>query len=571
MGKINEILKSGIAPGAVCGERPFDPASVFHKAPNGLKELETQPRYKHGPNYSARDISKHFGMPTDFIKQTWSKPLPKAIACFLVAFLFILPAKAVNYITAGETLQDGQTVHAQDLMNLVQNAIIGPGFYYSQPIDNTPLQSDYLVLYSPTLGGLYKATLLNAFLNNPQSITLLPNGTPVYTNQDLFAFYSAAGTNLESITASNLANFFSTYANPSLFPFAYTNIGTGTNTYFLPNWTGTFSGFNTNLPESLWWGTNGIAKQQSLYGLEIAEAADLGTNIALPYNYNYLWYPWTFEGTNTVSPYTNAFGWTTNFPITAAFQTNAQGSNLLTLTLTDSIPILANLQAKTNTSVTLGALYGLFTNINALPAYTQARIQFSGIPETLWITNNAQTTYGLLNITSNSLPAGQLAYAVSVVTNTSQIVIAGLQTNTLFYIVPTATNNEWVHVYSNYVTAVSGVGWLPVLNAGTGTQNKFLYLTNYTSFNADVTQQVNGDQTTRTAVYDIWFRSPSPTPYYYVTGNAIPPVANPSYTVLPSISYDDVLTTNEVRISTFYNSGAGAIQSGLVHVLISPQ
>lgn len=71
MSRILEIIKSGRAPGARCGKPAVDPDSVFHKAPKALKELESTPRFKHGPPHGAKGIEKHFGMNVSFIQKTW--------------------------------------------------------------------------------------------------------------------------------------------------------------------------------------------------------------------------------------------------------------------------------------------------------------------------------------------------------------------------------------------------------------------------------------------------------------------------------------------------------------------
>ena len=199
MGHLAEILASGRAPGFT-NRGTVDQDSVYAKAPKGLRELESEPIYKHGPARGARRIAKYFGQSAESIKRVWARP-PLAI---LFACITLVQAHAGDLQT-GETFTDGQTVHASDLNQAINGATLQTPAITAKPLNPAPGYSDYILGYSPASGNLYKTTIQN-FLANVQSITLLPSGYPIGTNQDLFSFYSAANTNLQNITFANLVN-----------------------------------------------------------------------------------------------------------------------------------------------------------------------------------------------------------------------------------------------------------------------------------------------------------------------------------------------------------------------------
>jgi hypothetical protein len=117
------------------------------------------------------------------------------------------------------------------------------------------------------------------------------------------------------------------------------------------------------------------------------------------------------------------------------------------------------------------------------------------------VSNSADTANSLIYVPTNYFFSPNI-YAVSVTTNASAVQVTGWQTNTIFYVVPQATNNTCLRVYTNYTTAAAGTGFAAVPNASVTGQNTLLYLTNLTSFNADVIQTATGTST-RTGVYDV--------------------------------------------------------------------
>ena len=245
MGKITEIIKSGVAPGIRAGRPAVDPDSVFAKVPKALREIERgERRSKRGTD--AKDISRLFGMSTSTIKAAWN------IGCVLALFLTQCGAFGGD-LQPGETFTDGQTVHASDLNNAIGGATLNsgsPNFISRQQTLTPNVAADYFIGYNPSVPGLYKATLVS-MLQNTYAFQSLTQGTPIYTNQDLFQFYSASNTNLlESINPSNLVLFVAQNINLPLWAnlnLAPTNNNTGaTNLPVLANWPYTFSGAQTN-------------------------------------------------------------------------------------------------------------------------------------------------------------------------------------------------------------------------------------------------------------------------------------------------------------------------------------
>lgn len=62
MGKIAEIIQSGVAPGF--GGRALDPQSAEVAVPRAFKQLEQ--------THSASKISRDAGFPVDYIKRAWN-------------------------------------------------------------------------------------------------------------------------------------------------------------------------------------------------------------------------------------------------------------------------------------------------------------------------------------------------------------------------------------------------------------------------------------------------------------------------------------------------------------------
>ncbi|MDE2105574.1 MAG: hypothetical protein KGL39_50575 [Patescibacteria group bacterium] len=492
----------------------------------------------------------------------------------IASFLFIFTAHLMaSEIIRGITLADGQQLYASDLHALIDDSTIGVQFYNDQ--QTVPvLNSGYYFLVLDPANQVYRRISAQQVLYGNTNIYLDVSSRtpPVYGS---VMFYDPTNQWLAQTTVSNLFNFGSSNINVSYLQFASTNNAGGTNQFILPQWTLPFSGMNTNFPlHILIFDTNGIPYRFSLTNLELNLAGDLGTNFSVPYLYNWQFYPWTFYNTNSWG-FTNNWGYTTNFPIKSLFVTNGYpaSTNSQTLVDSDQIPINST-QQETNTTTTLQALFQYLQNKNTLPPYTFGRIQFSGYPISIIISNDSQTSVGLLHVAFNSFPTNiQGPYAVSVITNASQIQVQQFQTNTIFYVQTQSTNTAWVHVYSNYLSAVQLTNWIPVFNSGAGTMNQFLYLTNFTSYNADAIPVVAGPTTIRTGIYDIYFRTPAATAPYYLSGTveqnqATLPYAN--WTGSFNLANDNILNTNFCRIYTHTdNNGAG--EYPLVQVLVNPQ
>ena len=561
MSKINEIIESGCAPGFRTGS--VDPDSVYAKAPKGLREIENEPLFKHGPARGASRIGKYFGMSPSSIKKVWEKPIPVALAMIL----FCITSMAGD-ITPGETFTDGQTIHASDL-----NTAIGGSTINSVAITRLPFVAPSLadqVFANSTISGYNYRLTLAKILSLPNILALTQ---PVYTNADYFNFYSVSASNMVSVTFSNLVLTIASNINPvSYLQFSPTNSASGgSNVPVLANWSGAFTGSSTNnQPYSIWWGLNGIPYQQSLSNLESGLANDLGTNFMVAQMFNFAFQPWTFYGTNTT---TNVWGYYTNFPITSLYLTNAANPTNSTLTLlsSDTLPIYAGGQ-KTNTTVTIGAINQYVTNANsslfALPAYTQARIQFGGFHVTYAISNAADNVNGLIrtvntatNFSSNTI------YCVSFTTNN---INANIVTNQAYFIVTQPTNQTTFHVYSNYTAAVNGTNWMGVSGSTIGNGISLFYLTNYTSYNADVYQISSGNTGANNGLYGIYFRTNSANSNYYVT--ATPSITSGGYWPICSVATDFGNPTNTGFVFGSHNSGgSGYGEAPKFYILVNPQ
>ena len=488
----------------------------------------------------------------------------------LIACAFVALSATAYEIIRGTTLTDGQQLYASDLHGLIDNSTISVQFYNDQQTTPSLNSGYYFLVLDPANQVFRRITAQTVLYGNTNIFINVPvKPVPAYGS---ILFYDPTNGWIGSTTLSNLFGGLSGNINVAGLKFATTNNAGATNQYVLPYWPYEWSGFQTNQqPMILTWDTNGIPYQQSLSNFENGVAADMGTNLSLPFTYNQLFQPWMVYGTNTYG-FTNAWGFQTNFPITSLYLTNSYPASTNTPELVDADTVPVNsTQQQTNTTATLGGIYQYLAAKNTLPPYTTARIQFSGYPATITISNDANTASGLLHVATNSFPTSIAPpYAVAVITNASQIQVSAFTTNTLFYVVPQATNNGWVHVYTNYLTAVAGTAWLPVANSGSGTKNQFLYLTNYTSFNADVMQVITPPTTIRTGVYDFYFRTnSSTTPYYYVTSNAMEGGTANNATIV-NFSGDNIITTNNFRIATMRDDGT-MINAPLIQVLVNPQ
>jgi hypothetical protein len=195
--KLTEIIESGIAPGISTGAPLKDPSSVYVKAPRGLAAVENEPLFKHGPTRGASRIAKHFGMPTSFIKSVWAKAP-------LIALMFVALSVHAGDLTTGVSFTDGQTVSASQMNQIVNNATVNNSLISGKPVDSTPLGSDTLLIFSPTLNGLYRLTLNSGVLQNPALITAqTEKTTPV--SGDYLLLWDSVGLTLQKVSAGNLA------------------------------------------------------------------------------------------------------------------------------------------------------------------------------------------------------------------------------------------------------------------------------------------------------------------------------------------------------------------------------
>jgi len=217
---IADILDSGRAPG-ICTDTPkVDPTSVYAKAPKGLAAIENEPKWKNGPTRSAKDISRYFGMPTSFIRDTWQKPVVALIALLCGASLLTVKA---GDLTRGITFANGQQVSASQLHQLVDQATINTSFITGKPINPAPLASDTFLLYSPTLSGFYRSTLDQFLLSNPNLITgQSEKTTPI--SGDYLLLWDSVGASLVKVSAGHLA-----LNNTNLLTYLFTNAPTVTN------------------------------------------------------------------------------------------------------------------------------------------------------------------------------------------------------------------------------------------------------------------------------------------------------------------------------------------------------
>jgi len=271
--------------------------------------------------------------------------------CFILFLTAVFGLAAVaSEITRGTTLTDGQQLYASDLHNLIDTATVGVGFYNDQQTVAALGTGYYFLILDPATQTYRRITASTAFYGNTNFwlYNVVSSSAPIWGS---VLYYDPTNNYLRTISISNLVSGAASSVNVSNLVFGTTN------GYKLPNWTGSYSGFQTNnQPQLLTWGTNGQPYQQSLSNLEIAVAADLGTNRSLPFIYNQMFQPWNVYGTNTYG-FTNAWGFQNVFPITNLFITNSYPSSTNTPTLTnaDTIPIYSTKQGS-NTTVSLLAL-----------------------------------------------------------------------------------------------------------------------------------------------------------------------------------------------------------------------
>ena len=474
---------------------------------------------------------------------------------FFAALLSAMTAQAGD-ITPGYTFQDGHRIYATELQQLVNNAIINPYFYTSKGTGGTNLQLSDIILIS-SAGTFYKKTGAD-ILENP----LLVSAQAPYTSlafYDSFLLYDPTNGNLGQITLSNLSKSVSSYLVASNIVYSSTNGN------LLPKYGTIDAGSTNNQLNFVVYDTNGVSSYTTLSNLLAQIEPYQYTNNLMPYVWRQIYAPWGLYGTNTATPYTNAWGYTTNFPITALHIGTNQTATLVD---SDTIPVNSSGQG-TNTTATLDSVYSYLTNRNTLPAYTQARIQFMANVMTLTVSNIGSAAIGAFQIQSNVFTAGSI-YCVSFNTNAA-LINANITNNAPYFIIPKASN-QWVSVFSNYSAAVSGgTNWMPIANeSALGTSIKMYYVTNYTSFNADVTAaSLNNAVANPPNGYDIWFRTNSANANYYVSGMVQQQIGNHGGWLV-MLSGDNIIQTNRFRVE-IDGLGGSASPATSVHLLVQPQ
>jgi len=430
---------------------------------------------------------------------------------FFLAFAVIVKGQELN---PGIALVDGQRLTAAQLRQLVASAQILPPFYTDKLAVNAVALGDVLLVYSPASGTYHKISVNDFFTGTNIVLSVLGPAISPYIDPSLINYsnkLTAYSPTTPDLNDTNQASF-------EVFDVGGTN-------HFMAG---------SNLLTSV---------AQSLF--------------TRPYIWRQVFFPFGLFGTNTFG--LNAYGLTTNFPITALTV-----SNLPTVSVSDTIPYNSGLQG-TNTTISIQALYNYFTNVGAIPTYTQARVQFNGNVQTYNITNDANTSTEIIHLQSGGPWIAGLIYAVSVITNGTQNLWAGIQTNTPYYLVPQATNVNFFHVYSNYTSAVNLTNFINITASGSGTLSRANFCPNYTAFNADATPVSVGNSLI-TGRYDVVFRTPTTTSNYYTSGSVLNSAASQAGWC---ISVENMITTNSIRIFTYDSGGAATLSR--VETLISPE
>lgn len=483
----------------------------------------------------------------------------KTIALIVIILATLIRLEAQD-VSPGITFTDGQRLTAAQLGQLVSLATINTTFYTTKVSQGAPVSGDTFLVYSASSGTFHKLTAQSLLYGNTG---IIANQTPYSTMSDYstFLFYDPTNLWLGQITKSNLARVISSGVTVSNLVLWTTN---GSN---VPVYPIAFSADSTNNQLNiLVFDTNGVPNYITASNF-LAQVYDYQfTNRYENYVYRQMFLPWTLYNTNTTD-FTNAWGTKTNFPITSLYMTNAYNPTNTTPQIlpTDTIPFYSGGQ-QTNTTVTVDAIYSYMTNLNALPNYNNARVIFNGNPLTRVIANTVDTTLEVISNTGTATGLGNGA-AISFLNGTAASSLpTPLTTNQVYYFYGVASNSFML--WSNYADCVISNSATKVNITGNGANTTTLYsITNFTQLNADVTC-VNSGTSRRTGVYDVWFRTNSPTPYYYV--NLTAPEDGSGTPVCANISGDLIVTTNRFRIAISRAGGAAADLTP-VHVSVFPQ
>jgi hypothetical protein len=519
-------------------------------------------------------------------KGTSALPGITGLLCVLCALCGLIRVHA-SEIIRGYAPVDGQQLYAADLDNLIDESTIGVQFYNDQ--QTTPVLGSgyYFLLLNPANQTYYRMNAEQVLYGNT-NMFLFPPPEPVPA-YGLLLFCDPTNGWVGSTTVSNFLWNSASNINVAGLSFANTNDSTATMQYVLPAWPYPLSGLppnGTNYPVNLMiFGTNGVPYRVGLSNWEWNVASDLGNFFSIPWEYQQEFYPWQIYGTNSASPYTNAFGWGTNFPITAYLQPN-NGDTLTNATLedNDTIPVnshqegVATTGNPTNTSATLLSIYEYMTNKNALPPYTIARTQFSGITASASVTNMSNVSGIITNVAlavnwTNPAPVsfkGATTMMPTVPGLVSNVVYWAQTTNLASLPAGIPAGVPPFQLFTNFANAearinpIQGNGVNPV-NAST-----LYYVTNYSAVNCVVIQE-SAASAIDTGDYGIWFTNLAPqSPFYYLTGSVLDNGNRGNSGGYVSICGTQPPTTNTVNVATWVNN-TSPNQFGLVDVLIGPQ
>lgn len=482
----------------------------------------------------------------------------KKIFAILVLVSLLLPAAAQDILT-GYTPVDGQRLTAAQLIQMINQATIQTAFLTAKAYQGAPANGDLFLVYSASSGTFHKITATSLLYTNFNLIssqvaysTTIPAAT--------FLFYDPTNQWMGQITESNLAKTLSSGITASNLVFYNTNGNQ------LPIYNTTQTATNNPLYIVVY-DTNGIPSSLTLSNLFSAYQAYIYTNWTEPFVYKQMWLPWTMYGTN--SNFTNAWGTTTNWPIFSLFTNNAAGAstNVATLSDSDTLPINSGPQA-TNTTMTLNAFYQYLTNKNALPPYTVARVQFSGVHVTMTITNMSTTTGIITNIANAA--AWTTPTPVSFQGASSQMpTTAQVQSNTVYYALLTNTSPIGFQLYTNVVNANARTNFIVGNGVSPSATGTLFWLTNFTSFACDAIQ-LSSTTSVRTGNYGVFFRTPAANNLYYITATLGNPDAIGGVVEIQTQNAYDLQTTNGFVVAS-KGFGNSYQEATTIHTLVNPQ
>ena len=488
----------------------------------------------------------------------------KKLLALIIGVCLAVSAHA-SEIVRGTTLVDGSLLYASDLHSLVDTATVGVQFYNDAQTTTTIGAGYYFLVLDPVNQVYRRVTGTTALYGNTN---LFLNQSPVSTasNWVQFLIYDPTNNVMRTLNLSNLFIAGAHWLSVSNLSFASSNV------QYLPLWSGAFAFTNTNQPSILVWDTNGVPYYEPLSNFEKSVAADFGavSNLWWITNNTLTFKPYLLYGTN--SP-TNIWG-TTNFPITSLLAGTNTNNTLLDA---DTVPLNSG-QQSTNTSATLLSLYQYMTNKNALPAYTQARIQFNGNTSTYTVTNVSTVTNCLVGFSNNGANPLAVSFLFTAGSATQIPSAPTLESNAIYYAVNVSGLPSTARLYTNWSDASAQTNWVTFTGSLGATKPVLYTVTNFTSYNADVIQAVAGTAIA-TGFYEVWFRTNSAGTNYYVTGNVQrnnSSAGNANFTGWLNISnptnnaLGGIVTTSNFYVETDSANNTQAVYQK-VYVLVNPE